>query len=503
MGAAVSIDSNNLKIDHDLSKKNRLKSDKSMTKTDHFSSSASSGPLAAGALIVAKAVPNILLHMSLLLFESPPSVEPDNYGVKKLEEESIQRSPVIIDRYENDVDVKRKFLIQNVQQFMFQVHATFHSVKCMNLLLSSSTFRNSLKRYLDSCGCISDLNLHMDFICLLNCCILNLCDPSSIISTFSKLCELYVTPINPICRISTLSHKLCERCMSVITIEIGQLMDEEIVDKISLLCADVIEESIHILYQRHFIDFLASKEYVLWFVNETERALSIIASDVKTFEKFMTSTETSNHGYISALANFRQFKKKGNLLSDINAVNTYCLKDDFTLSVISRLAKDDFAKIYRGQYWLSVLLSISEGLPVGFCVSSVAISQSSNASRSCVFPLVFANTFFETVTGHNIIDIRGQCVFDTLFRDCKNTAVVTKLYFSFQAGHEMSCKVDCVKKDGTPYKNLVSIRPIFDSNKQLSYIVMICVDLSSRSYNLANEILTAEVIMSQLPNDLL
>jgi len=501
MGAAVSIDSNNLKIDHDLSK-NRFKSDNSMTKTDHFSSSASSGPLAAGALIVAKAVPNILLHMSLLLFESPPSVEPDNYGVKKLEEESIQRSPVIIDRYENDVDVKRKFLIQNVQQFMFQVHATFHSVKCMNLLLSSSTFRNSLKRYLDSCGCISDLNLHMDFLHLLNDYILYF-EPSSIISTFSKLCELYVTPINPICRISTLSHKLCERCMSVITIEIGQLMDEEIVDKISLLCADVIEESIHILYQRHFIDFLASKEYVLWFVNETERALSIIASDVKTFEKFMTSTETSNHGYISALANFRQFKKKGNLLSDINAVNTYCLKDDFTLSVISRLAKDDFAKIYRGQYWLSVLLSISEGLPVGFCVSSVAISQSSNASRSCVFPLVFANTFFETVTGHNIIEIRGQCVFDTLFRDCKNMKSMSKLHNSFQTGDESTCTLDCKKKDGALYNNLVSVKPIFDSNRRLNYMLIICADLSSRISELVNEILTAEMIMSQLPNDLL
>jgi hypothetical protein len=310
--------------------------------------------------------------------------------------------------------------------------------------------------------------------------LMNSDEPSTILSKFSKLCELYIakpidsTNSSPNYKVCSLSYKLCEKCVAVAIISSDEVVDELFVQNIGVLSMNVVEESIQILYQHHFANFLASKEYISWFVNETDRALSITDSDVKAFEKSIIHPDSSDHTYIIALENYKRYRKSGSLHVDISATNSSWLKDDFTLSVTSRLAKNDFAKIYRGQYWPAALLSISEGLPVGFCLSSVSMSQSSKEKRSCVFPVVFANTFFETITGHNVIDIREQCIFDVLFRDCKNYTSLSKLHDSIKEGNEMTCTLDCI----------------------------MCIDLS-RSCELANEILTAEMIMSQLPNDLL
>jgi hypothetical protein len=49
----------------------------------------------------------------------------------------------------------------------------------------------------------------------------------------------------------------------------------------------------------------------------------------------------------------------------------------------------------------------------------------------------------------------------------------------------------------------VSVKSIFDSYRHLNYVMMMFADLSTSNLKFANEILTAEMIMSQLPNDLL
>ena len=131
-------------------------------------------------------------------------------------------------------------------------------------------------------------------------------------------------------------------------------------------------------------------------------------------------------------------------------------------------------KLLVGTSWLNGLLASVENLPV--CVSLAAASKEMSG-----FPLIYVNAAFESTTGYPRSEIIGQnCRFLQVGKKAGHTAEVesiVRMTDALKEGKPVKVAITNFRKDGTPFRNLLAMKPIFDSDGGYAFVLGIQFDI--------------------------
>lgn len=207
--------------------------------------------------------------------------------------------------------------------------------------------------------------------------------------------------------------------------------------------------------------------------------------------------------------------------------NSFCLANDRRAHNIRLRSENDLSvrafanveinaldKLLNGENWMAVLLAAVEGLSIGFCLCSVSsiltsikISKPIEGSPTMLvnsLDILFANQSFESMIGYNRRSLLGSSIIDVLCHGCKGTPEATLISLAAQSGKQQSVVLQTEKADGKLLSNLTTVKPIFDEDNLLAYIMVMCVDVTN-VYDevLKLRILQSELIMGQLPSEVM
>ena len=139
--------------------------------------------------------------------------------------------------------------------------------------------------------------------------------------------------------------------------------------------------------------------------------------------------------------------------------------------------------------WLAELLVAVESLPV--CVSL-------SSARQAGFPLIYVNAFFEKTTGYSREEIVGQnCRFLQAGRSERES--IEKLSTALRSASPVKVSITNFRKDGMPFRNLLSMKPIFDDAGEYRYVVGVQFDVT-QSDSTPAKLKLANELMKLLPD---
>jgi PAS domain S-box-containing protein len=131
-------------------------------------------------------------------------------------------------------------------------------------------------------------------------------------------------------------------------------------------------------------------------------------------------------------------------------------------------------KLLIGTSWLNGLLTSVENLPV--CVSLAAANREMSG-----FPLIYVNAAFETTTGYNRSEIIGQnCRFLQVGKKTGHVAEpesIKRMTVALREGKPVKVAITNFRKDGSAFRNLLAMKPIFDSDGEYAFVLGIQFDI--------------------------
>eukprot|EP01041_Mallomonas_annulata_P013571 gene13571-28799_t len=186
--------------------------------------------------------------------------------------------------------------------------------------------------------------------------------------------------------------------------------------------------------------FIGSEAYKKWREEESKEVDAVIATTTTTFGPVQT-TSISPDSFASRCFQF-----------------------------INPTAVD---RLFGTGSWLTTFVSAAEGLPI--CVT---LADADNSRPG--FPLIYVNNVFENATGFSREQIRGRnCKF--LQGHASETEIISYLSTSLSNAVPVRAVITNFKKDGTPFKNLLAMKPLFDMQGKYCYVVGVQFDASTPS----------------------
>ena len=146
---------------------------------------------------------------------------------------------------------------------------------------------------------------------------------------------------------------------------------------------------------------------------------------------------------------------------------------DPNADIHSKMSKE-LNKLLVGTSWLNGLLASVENLPV--CVSLAAANR-----EMAGFPLIYVNAAFESTTGYPRSEIIGQnCRFLQVGKKpghIAETDSIARMTAALREGRPVKVAITNFRKDGTPFRNLLAMKPIFDSEGGYAFVLGIQFDI--------------------------
>lgn len=141
--------------------------------------------------------------------------------------------------------------------------------------------------------------------------------------------------------------------------------------------------------------------------------------------------------------------------------------------------------------WLSSMLLAVENLPV-------CVSLSTARKDRPGFPLIYVNKAFEKVTGYKREEIVGQnCRF--LQAGKAEQESIDRLTVALRDSKPVRVAITNFRKDGMPFKNLLSMKPIFDEEGEYRYVVGVQFDVTQEDAT-PQKLKLADEVIKMLPN---
>jgi PAS domain S-box-containing protein len=124
--------------------------------------------------------------------------------------------------------------------------------------------------------------------------------------------------------------------------------------------------------------------------------------------------------------------------------------------------------------WLSSLIAMVEPLPL-------CVSIATGAADMPGFPLIYVNSYFERMTGYERSDIIGtNCRFlqqGKTESDRSEPESIQRLTEALREGKEVRVSITNFRKDGSPFKNLLAMKPIFDNDGRYAFVLGMQFDI--------------------------
>lgn len=155
----------------------------------------------------------------------------------------------------------------------------------------------------------------------------------------------------------------------------------------------------------------------------------------------------------------------------------YRTLDHISTPAIQARMSEELDRILARTSWLGHLLASVENLPV--CVSLAAASKELSG-----FPLIYVNTAFEKTTGYPREEIIGKnCRFLQMGRAAGQKSEeesVSLMSDALREGKQVKVAITNFRKDGTPFRNLLAMKPIFDQRSKYAFVLGIQFDIGDR-----------------------
>ena len=97
------------------------------------------------------------------------------------------------------------------------------------------------------------------------------------------------------------------------------------------------------------------------------------------------------------------------------------------------------------------------------------------------FPLMYVNAAFENTTGYPREEIIGKnCRFLQMGRIAEHKSedeAISLMSKALREGKQVKVAITNFKKDGSPFRNVLALKPIFDKNGEYSFVVSIQINV--------------------------
>ena len=198
-------------------------------------------------------------------------------------------------------------------------------------------------------------------------------------------------------------------------------------------------DSFSLIYFTQMLDVL---------VEAQDQAIQIMADSA--FPRFLLS---------EGFQNWRDFEKcSAKVLIESQAESAGMGGDGIKSPVILKMSKE-LDNVLMRTSWLAGLLSSVESLPV--CISLAAASKTMKG-----FPLIYVNAAFENCTGYDRDDVIGKnCNFLQRGKETGHVSEpqsIARLSKALRNASPVKVAITNFKKDGTPFRNLLAMKPILD-----------------------------------------
>lgn len=159
---------------------------------------------------------------------------------------------------------------------------------------------------------------------------------------------------------------------------------------------------------------------------------------------------------------------------------------------IDSIVQPEVSSFLSIKSWLHAFFNIVEDLPV--CITLAAACKSQRG-----FPLIYVNRMFQQTTGYQKSEIIGRnCKFLQNGGYSEQTQIL-KIAEALREERPIRVKISNFKKDGTPFKNLLALKPIFDVDGKYCFVVGVQMDCSSETTD-AEQIALVDDIIYAIPN---
>jgi len=151
--------------------------------------------------------------------------------------------------------------------------------------------------------------------------------------------------------------------------------------------------------------------------------------------------------------------------------------DDCIEQALKHVDYLEIDRILHSGSWLFAFVAAVENLPI-------CITLSTARKDRIGFPLIYVNRYFETTSGYTRSDIMGaNCKFlqrnsSGLMRSESDS--VDRLANALRNAERVKVAITNFKRDGTPFKNLLALKPVFDLKGEYQYVIGVQFDISSQ-----------------------
>eukprot|EP01041_Mallomonas_annulata_P012725 gene12725-26807_t len=160
-------------------------------------------------------------------------------------------------------------------------------------------------------------------------------------------------------------------------------------------------------------------------------------------------------------------------IQSADVIESSIYPDSFTSRCFQYINPSAVDRLIGTGSWLTTFVTAAEGLPI--CVTLADADKSRPG-----FPLVYVNKVFELTSGYERERIRGtNCKF--LQKPSSEIESISFIASGLSNALPVRVVITNFKKDGTPFKNLLAMKPIFDMQGKYCYVVGVQFDASSPS----------------------
>jgi PAS domain S-box-containing protein len=216
---------------------------------------------------------------------------------------------------------------------------------------------------------------------------------------------------------------------------------------------------------------------------------------VRYFPRFLKSKHYSD--YCNAVNNSVKTSENGTSIRSISSFREENSANLRLTQALSLMQHSDVDNLIQADYWLRPLFACCDNLPVCICVSTASKDRFG-------FPVIYVNKEFERVTQFTSKDIVGKsCSVLQDEYDLRNSVSeqdqIALLSNALRHATPVNCALSNKRKDGSVFKNLLSMKPIFDQEGNYRYVLSVQFDiLDSRATQ--KKLKVAQNILALMPD---